>query len=104
MKHRRLALLALLIVAGALLIVAAGSVAGGAVDTRARDSSPGMSAAGTPQTIQYTYDAAGRLVQVSYGSGQRITYTYDAAGNLLRRSVSAGLQNLYLPVVLKAAH
>jgi YD repeat-containing protein len=37
--------------------------------------------------IQYTYDDAGRLVQVDYSNGARITYTYDNAGNLLRREI-----------------
>jgi YD repeat-containing protein len=48
-------------------------------------------AAATAQSrsINYTYDAAGRLTQVDYGNGTRITYTYDNAGNLLRREVVA---------------
>jgi YD repeat-containing protein len=33
------------------------------------------------ETVQYTYDALGRIVTVTYGSGAVITYTYDAAGN-----------------------
>jgi YD repeat-containing protein len=37
-------------------------------------------------TVNYTYDAAGRLTQVNYGNGTVVTYTYDAAGNLLSRS------------------
>ena len=44
----------------------------------------------TARTINYTYDGAGRLVQVDYGNGKRITYTYDKAGNLLRREVVGG--------------
>src|ERR1700682_5071484 len=39
------------------------------------------------QTVNYTYDAAGRLTGVSYPNGTAITYTYDAAGNLLSRQV-----------------
>jgi len=45
------------------------------------------SAPAQTSTIRYTYDDAGRLVQVDYGNGVRITYTYDNAGNLLRREV-----------------
>ena len=41
--------------------------------------------------VNYSYDAASRLVKIDYGSGGSITYTYDSAGNLLSRtSVSAG--------------
>jgi len=39
------------------------------------------------QTVNYTYDAAGRLTGVSYPNGTAITYTYDAAGNLLSSNV-----------------
>jgi YD repeat-containing protein len=39
--------------------------------------------------VNYTYDAAGRLVKVDYGNGSTISYTYDKAGNLLSRSVKA---------------
>jgi RHS repeat-associated protein len=35
--------------------------------------------------VQYSYDAAGRLIKVDYGDGRTISYTYDAAGNLLKR-------------------
>ena len=38
-------------------------------------------------TVNYSYDAAGRLVKIDYGSGGSITYTYDNAGNLLGRTV-----------------
>ena len=38
-------------------------------------------------TVNYTYDNAGRLVRIDYSSGSAITYTYDPAGNLLSRSV-----------------
>ncbi len=37
--------------------------------------------------VTYTYDGAGRLTSVSYGTGTAITYIYDKAGNLLSRSV-----------------
>jgi YD repeat-containing protein len=40
------------------------------------------------QTINYTYDDAGRLIHVSYASGKTIDYTYDNAGNLLSRVVT----------------
>lgn len=33
------------------------------------------------ETVQYEYDALGRLSKVTYGDGSYITYTYDAAGN-----------------------
>ena len=33
------------------------------------------------EMVQYTYDALGRIVTVTYSSGAVITYTYDAAGN-----------------------
>ena len=39
------------------------------------------------QTINYTYDPAGRLIAVSYSNGKVLSYTYDSAGNLLRRLV-----------------
>jgi YD repeat-containing protein len=42
------------------------------------------------ETVRYTYDDAGRLVRVDYGSGKSIIYTYDPAGNLLARTVIAG--------------
>ena len=42
----------------------------------------------TSDTINYTYDEAGRLVRVTYGSGKTIFYTYDKAGSLLRRLVT----------------
>lgn len=39
--------------------------------------------------VTYSYDAAGRLVKVDYGSAGSIVYTYDAAGNLTSRTVQA---------------
>jgi uncharacterized protein (TIGR03437 family) len=39
--------------------------------------------------VNYTYDAAGRLIKVDYGNGSAISYTYDNAGNVLSRSVEA---------------
>jgi YD repeat-containing protein len=40
-------------------------------------------------TVNYTYDAAGRLAVVDYGNGRTITYVYDSAGNLLSRTATA---------------
>jgi YD repeat-containing protein len=37
------------------------------------------------ETIQYTYDTAGRVVLADYGGANQITYSYDANGNLLRK-------------------
>jgi YD repeat-containing protein len=52
----------------------------------------GLAVAGAlaAQTVNYTYDAAGRLTGVSYPNGTTITYTYDPAGNLLSRQVTSG--------------
>ena len=38
----------------------------------------------------YSYDSAGRLLQVSYGDGPSIKYSYDANGNILSVMVLAG--------------
>lgn len=57
---------------------------------------PAASAAA--RTISYTYDDAGRLTRVDYGSGVAVSYTYDAAGNLLRREVVRE-NRAYLPNV-----
>ena len=51
---------------GALLFIAAASVAG---------------------NVNYTYDVTGRLVQVDFGNGKAIVYSYDPAGNILNRTV-----------------
>ena len=40
------------------------------------------------QTINYSYDAAGRLASVAYPNGKTLSYTYDANGNLLRRLIT----------------
>jgi YD repeat-containing protein len=45
--------------------------------------------AGADQHVQYSYDAAGRLVRVDFGQGHFVDYTYDASGNLVRRTVIA---------------
>lgn len=39
--------------------------------------------------VNYTYDASGRLITVSYANGSTISYTYDKAGNVLSRSIQA---------------
>lgn len=39
------------------------------------------------ETIRYSYDDAGRLARVEYGSGKTISYSYDKAGNLVKRVV-----------------
>jgi YD repeat-containing protein len=36
----------------------------------------------------FTYDAAGRLTQVTYDGGTTIAYTYDASGNLASQSTT----------------
>jgi uncharacterized protein (TIGR03437 family) len=38
-------------------------------------------------TVNYSYDSAGRLIRAAYGSGKSVLYSYDYAGNLLRRLV-----------------
>lgn len=40
--------------------------------------------------VNYSYDAAGRLTKVDYGSSGSINYSYDKAGNLLSRNVISG--------------
>jgi YD repeat-containing protein len=64
---------------------------GGGVDA------PSVSGPALDRTIVYTYDAAGRLVMVDYGS-QTLAYSYDDAGNLVR---SGTPYQVYLPLVLK---
>jgi len=39
--------------------------------------------------VNYSYDAAGRLTKIDYGTNGSINYTYDKAGNLLSRTVVA---------------
>ncbi len=41
------------------------------------------------QTVNYSYDSAGRLNNVTYPNGNVMSYAYDQAGNLLRRLVVA---------------
>ncbi len=47
----------------------------------------GMCLAST-ETITYTYNDAGRLIDADYGDAKSIAYTYDANGNMLSRQVS----------------
>ncbi|HEY3743567.1 MAG TPA: RHS repeat domain-containing protein [Bryobacteraceae bacterium] len=39
-------------------------------------------------SVGYTYDSAGRLTKIDYGTQGAIVYTYDNAGNLLSRTVT----------------
>lgn len=39
--------------------------------------------------VNYSYDSAGRLVKIDYGTAGSIGYAYDKAGNLLSRTVAA---------------
>lgn len=39
-------------------------------------------------TVNYSYDAAGRLVSARYNGGKNVAYTYDPTGNLTRRSIT----------------
>jgi YD repeat-containing protein len=41
------------------------------------------------ETVQYGYDALGRVVTVTYGNGTVLTYAYDPAGN--RTEVTTGV-------------
>jgi uncharacterized protein (TIGR03437 family) len=38
----------------------------------------------------YTYDAAGHLIKVDYGSAGAVSYSYDPSGNMVSRSVQTG--------------
>ena len=40
------------------------------------------------QTVNYSYDDAGRLLRAVYPNGKAINYSYDRAGNLVRRLVT----------------
>lgn len=46
--------------------------------------------AATPQTVQYTYDAVGRLTSAAYDGSTTIGYEYDASGNITRIQVDQG--------------
>lgn len=53
------------------------------------------------QTLNYSYDAAGRLASVTYPNGKVLSNLYDANGNLLRRLVSTPVAGA-LPVATAA--
>ena len=42
--------------------------------------------------VNYSYDAAARLVKIDYGTGGSIVYTYDNAGNVLTRTIVSAQQ------------
>jgi uncharacterized protein (TIGR03437 family) len=48
-----------------------------------------MAAQMTVAAVNYSYDPAGRLVKIDYGTAGWIAYTYDKAGNLLSRNIAA---------------
>jgi uncharacterized protein (TIGR03437 family) len=47
-----------------------------------------MAGLAAAQTINYGYDAAGRLTTVTYPNGKILSYTYDASGNVVQRTVA----------------
>lgn len=47
-----------------------------------------FAARGQADSVNYTYDEAGRLVRADYGGGGAIEYTYDEAGNRVSRKVT----------------
>lgn len=57
-----------------------------AVEAAQTRTSDALVTPGVP-TIQYSYDALGRLQQVTYPSGTSVTYGYDAAGNRTSKQV-----------------
>jgi YD repeat-containing protein len=81
----------------AAILLLAGSVPAGARQGDGGADAPSVNAPALDRTIVYTYDAAGRLVMVDYGS-QTLAYSYDDAGNLVR---SGPPYQVYLPLVLK---
>jgi YD repeat-containing protein len=50
----------------------------------------GSAAPSFAASASYTYDALGRLVQVTYDNGTTIVYSYDAAGNRTAKSITCG--------------
>ena len=47
-------------------------------------------------TVNYSYDALGRLAELTDGSGNLIVaYTYDAAGNLIQKDMGNGTRTVY---------
>lgn len=53
-------------------------------------TSPPVGESGTPQVMQFTYEADGDVATVSTGPGNVVTYSYDANGNVTRERDSAG--------------
>src|ERR1700677_136654 len=47
----------------------------------------------------YSYDSAGHLTSIAYGSGGAITYGYDAAGNLISRTVATPSSSVITSVI-----
>lgn len=41
-----------------------------------------------PDLATYTYDAQGRITQVTYSNGTKIIYSYDAEGNRTSKTVT----------------
>lgn len=74
----------------------------GSGSAEAQSPSPNIQMAMSSRTINYTYDAAGRLASVNYGGGAGMAYTYDAAGNLVGVSPGGGY-SIYLPLVLRGS-
>lgn len=77
------------VVGGLLVLLVACDEAPGEPDA-APETDSGMSE--PPPTVveeseTYEYDAAGRLIRVTYAGGLVIEYAYDSAGNRLSRSV-----------------
>ena len=47
-------------------------------------------------TVNYIYDSLGRLSELTDGSGNLIVqYTYDAAGNLIQKDMGNGTRTVY---------
>lgn len=53
-------------------------------------------------TVNYTYDEAGRLARVQYSSGKTISYRYDTSGNLLERLATGAAQTGPAPTATAA--
>jgi YD repeat-containing protein len=55
-----------------------------------------MVASSQAGTVDYTYDAAGRLIGADYGGGKSIAWCYDANGNLTQRVTRTSYEGPYL--------
>jgi YD repeat-containing protein len=51
---------------------------------------PSHSSWAASDSTTYSYDALGRLTQVTYANGTSIVYAYDAAGNRTSVTVTCG--------------